>query len=219
MTEEIASTTFVPLQTADDVARRREQVLSQYKAFKDAMIAKRLELKEALRFQHFLRDTGELERWMNDRMQIAVDESWKDTTNLEIRLQKHTTLEAEVNANKGSLDKLDSEGQDMIEQKFSASDIIEARLIELHNLWDKLLKALEFRGIKLGQTHSLTNFQRKCEEVLYWINDKETIVRSTDTGNDLDHVNMLLAKFEEFQSELQGYGDRVKDVNDEADKL
>uniref|UniRef100_H2Y4N3 Uncharacterized protein n=1 Tax=Ciona savignyi TaxID=51511 RepID=H2Y4N3_CIOSA len=216
---ETSSTVFVPLQTGDDVAQRREQVLSQYAAYKSALLAKRVELNEALRFQHFLRDTGELERWMADRMQIALDESWKDTTNLEIRLQKHTTLEAEVNANKGSLDKLDNEGQDMVKNNYSSSDVIEARLIELHLQWEALLKALELRGVKLRQTFLLIDFQRKCDEVLYWIRDKEIVVTSTDSGNDLEHVNMLVAKFEEFQSELQGYSDRVKDVNDGADRL
>jgi len=44
-------------------------------------------------------------------------------------------------------------------------------------------------------------------------------VTSTDTGHDLDHVTMLQGKFDEFMSELQAYGDRIKDVNNDAEQM
>ena len=39
------------------------------------------------------------ETWINEKRQIANDESFRDPTNLENKLQKHQEFEAEVNAN------------------------------------------------------------------------------------------------------------------------
>ena len=48
---------------------------------------------------------------------------------------------------------------------------------------------------------------------------QESIVMSEDTGNDLSHVNMLKTKFDEFMSELQGYNEHIKEIDEEAKKL
>lgn len=39
------------------------------------------------------------ESWINEKLQVANDESFRDPTNLENKLQKHQEFEAEVNAN------------------------------------------------------------------------------------------------------------------------
>ena len=39
------------------------------------------------------------ESWINEKLQVANDESYRDPTNLENKLQKHQEFEAEVNAN------------------------------------------------------------------------------------------------------------------------
>nr|CAB3266545.1 spectrin alpha chain, non-erythrocytic 1 [Phallusia mammillata] len=219
MASELSANHNIPLETADDIKARREQILSQYTAFKDVLVSRRLELQNALRFRQFLRDANELEKWIVDRTQAASDENWIDATNLEARMQKHSALEAEVNANAASLSKLDDEGGQIIAKIPFSKDEIQTRIAELHDLWDQLLKALEQRGVKLRQTKSWVAFSRKCDETLYWIKDKEMIVSSTDTGNDIDHVNMLHGKFDEFLSELHGFGDRIKDINEEAEKM
>ncbi len=42
--------------------------------------------------------------WINEKLKVAQDESYRDPTNLLSKLQKHETFEAELSANKGRLD-------------------------------------------------------------------------------------------------------------------
>lgn len=42
--------------------------------------------------------------WINEKLKVAQDESYRDPTNLQSKLQKHRTFEAELSANKGRLD-------------------------------------------------------------------------------------------------------------------
>ena len=43
---------------------------------------------------------------MHEKLQIADDESWKDMTNLQRKIQKHEAFEAEIAANKDELDRI-----------------------------------------------------------------------------------------------------------------
>jgi hypothetical protein len=51
------------------------------------------------------------------------------------------------------------------------------------------------------------------------LNFQETFVTSEEIGRDLEHVEVLQKKFEEFQKDLQSHEDRVTEVNQLAEKL
>jgi len=72
------------LETPEDIQARREQVLGRYALFKDATKAKRQKLEDARRYMYFKRDADELESWINEKLQTASDESYRDPTNLQV---------------------------------------------------------------------------------------------------------------------------------------
>ena len=77
------------LETAEDIQERREQVLGRYAAFKTEAKLKREKLEDSRRFQYFKRDADELESWIYEKLQAASDETFKDATNLQAKIQKH----------------------------------------------------------------------------------------------------------------------------------
>ena len=42
--------------------------------------------------------------WLTEKLQVALDESYRDPTNLQAKLQKHTAFEAELSANRNRVD-------------------------------------------------------------------------------------------------------------------
>ena len=60
---------------------------------------------------------------------------------------------------------------------------------------------------------------RECDKIMFWISDKEAFVTSDEFGQDLEHVEVLQKKFDEFQKDLQNHEDRVNDINEQADVL
>ena len=48
---------------------------------------------------------------------------------------------------------------------------------------------------------------------------QEAIVTSEELGQDLEHVEVLQKKFEEFQTDLAAHEERVNEVNQAAAKL
>uniref|UniRef100_A0A8C5F367 Spectrin alpha chain, non-erythrocytic 1 n=1 Tax=Gopherus evgoodei TaxID=1825980 RepID=A0A8C5F367_9SAUR len=207
------------LETAEDIQERRQQVLDRYHRFKELSTLRRQKLEDSYRFQFFQRDADELEKWIQEKLQIASDENYKDPTNLQGKLQKHQAFEAEVQANSGAIIKLDETGNQMINEGHFASETIRTRLQELHRLWELLLEKMREKGIKLLQAQKLVQYLRECEDVLDWINDKEAIVTSEELGQDLEHVEVLQKRFEEFQTDLAAHEERVNEVNQFAGKL
>jgi spectrin alpha len=115
------------LETADDIRQRREQVLDRYVQFKQAARDRRSKLEDARRFQQFRRDADELEAWINEKLQTASDESYKDPSNLQGKLQKHEAFEAEVAAHRNSIVSLNNAGDEMIKANHFASTSIKVR--------------------------------------------------------------------------------------------
>lgn len=89
MTEVQVQSQDIPvLETVEDIEQRREHVLRRYAEFKEATRLKRLRLEEAKRYHQWKRDVDECEIWINEKLQIASDESFKDPTNLQVSFIK-----------------------------------------------------------------------------------------------------------------------------------
>ena len=72
------------LETAEDIQERRQQVLDRYRRFKELSIMRRQKLEDSYSFQFFRRDADELEKWIQEKLQIASDENYKDPSNLQV---------------------------------------------------------------------------------------------------------------------------------------
>ncbi|KAF7280660.1 alpha spectrin isoform X1 [Rhynchophorus ferrugineus] len=207
------------LETAEDIQERRQQVLARYDNFKADARAKREKLEDSRRFQYFKRDADELESWILEKLQAASDESYKDPTNLQAKIQKHQAFEAEVAAHSNAIVVLDNTGKEMINQNHYESETIRRRLEELRRLWEQLLSKLAEKGMKLQQALVLVQFIRHCDEVMFWINEKSAFLSTEEFGHDLEHVEVLQRKFDEFQKDMASQEYRVIEVNEMADKL
>lgn len=56
--------------------------------------------------QEFQRDSDELLLWMEEKFQVAEDESYRDPTNILRKLKRHEATEKEMKANEVRLDTL-----------------------------------------------------------------------------------------------------------------
>ena len=99
-------------------------MLGRYAQFRSDAKDKRSKLEDSRRFQYFKRDADELESWINEKLQTASDESYRDPTNLQAKIQKHQAFEAEVAAHSNAIVQLDKQGYEMVDQQHFATDVI-----------------------------------------------------------------------------------------------
>lgn len=216
---EVDSRQIAILETVEDIQNRREQVLRRYAEFKEATRVRRQRLEDAKRYHQFKRDADEVEAWINEKLQIACDENYRDPTNLQGKLQKHQAFEAEISAHSNAIIELQENGEGMISESHYASELIRERLDSLIKLWELLLSKSAEKGRMLLFTQKRVHFLHETEEVMSWILEKEAIATSEEVGRDLEHVEVLQKKFEDFLKDIQANESRVTYINELAHQL
>lgn len=66
------------------------------------MIEKRSKLGESQTLQQFSRDVDEIEAWISEKLQTATDESYKDPTNIQVRLWRFSVQDSHAVASLGA---------------------------------------------------------------------------------------------------------------------
>ena len=82
---------------------------------------------------------------------MAVDESYRDLTNLLPKLEKHQALEAEIGKNKVRLNGLNDTGNKMIADRHYATPEIKETLGSLNSQWQLLDDKAKDKGKKLRE--------------------------------------------------------------------
>src|SRR5699024_10563223 len=71
------------------ITARLAEVLDRWRKLKDALIEKKSKLGESKTLQQFSRDADEIENWIAEKLQTALDQSHRDPSNVESKHQKH----------------------------------------------------------------------------------------------------------------------------------
>lgn len=77
--------------SVEAIQARRATVLEKWKDFKELAGERRSNLEKAQGLQEFLRNADDMEQWIEEKMKIATDESYKDPTNMQVCVP-HATL-------------------------------------------------------------------------------------------------------------------------------
>ena len=90
-------------------------------------------------------------------------------------------------------------GESLVDGGHYATDDIESCVEELFEKWEELRVATDKKGVGLEQAISLVHFNRKVDGVQSLIRDRVAVACSQETGRDLEHCQVLMKKFDEFE--------------------
>uniref|UniRef100_A0AAQ6ALL5 Spectrin beta chain n=1 Tax=Amphiprion ocellaris TaxID=80972 RepID=A0AAQ6ALL5_AMPOC len=157
------------------------------------------EVSEKLRdnrdLQHFLQNTQDLTVWINEKMLTAQDTSYDEARNLHSKWLKHQAFMAELASNKDWLNKVDQEGQELMESKPEFEPIVKERLAKLHELWDKLESTTQEKARLLFDANRSELFDQSQADMKKWLGELQQQLQSGDEDvKDLTNANILLKK-------------------------
>ncbi|XP_069494913.1 spectrin beta chain, non-erythrocytic 5 isoform X2 [Ambystoma mexicanum] len=204
---------------SENIASKCQTVLDRKKKLLENAEARRRRLEESRSLQKFLRHSYEVATWMNEKNSIALDESWRDPSNLQTKLQKHQSLEAEILANRNGLDSLQMEGENMLEAGHYAPEAVNSRLLDIRELWNELQGNCGKKKSRLQDAYKAVAFQRSIEEVEKWLEHVESSLATADNGKDLSTLNALLKKHTDLEEEIGSYEDRLDALVDKESEF
>ncbi|XP_050742580.1 spectrin beta chain, non-erythrocytic 5 isoform X2 [Drosophila biarmipes] len=199
-------------------------VLARRQKVKDLCAVRRYKLEDALLYAKFVRDCAEAESWINEKQKkLEADAaSYAEVTNLDEKikkLQKHQAFQAEVAANQGRIQEIQDTGVILLSKQHESSPEIKLAIERVLQAWQGLLAELEQRGRGLEEAQDSLEFNSQLDKIEAWIRDKEMMVQASDTGRDLEHCNALMRKLDDVDSDMRVDDQRVKHINQLADKL
>ncbi|XP_066464420.1 spectrin beta chain, non-erythrocytic 5 [Eleutherodactylus coqui] len=197
---------------SENIANKCHIVLERKKKLLNLSEARKKKLEESRQLQKFLKSSYEVGSWMLEKSSIAMDDSWRDPSNLQAKLQKHQTFDAEIKANRNRLDSIRADGEKMLQANHYASDIIQTRLNEMEELWAELVEKCAEKANKLQAAYRALQFQRSLEDVEKWLDQVETRLDSANKGKDL----MTLEKLGELEEDITSHGERLQVLADKT---
>ncbi|XP_050313156.1 spectrin beta chain, non-erythrocytic 1 isoform X2 [Anthonomus grandis grandis] len=190
---------------------------------KQRLLAKTAERKDTLNkskaLQQFVHNVNDVEIWLAQKLSIASDESFKEPSNLQNKIQKHATFEAEVIASGERIQNVVEEGKELISAKHYASKEIGQRLDELENDWKHLLELSLLKRDRLNEAYQALLFNRSLEEFEVWLNDVEIQVNSLETGKDLATINNALKRHTALENDVQQHSENCEQIHDASEQF
>lgn len=96
-----------------------------------------------------------MEGWIIQKQQVAGDESYRDPTNLQRKIQKHATFDSELIANRNRVNAICTEGENLISSGHFASMEIRVRLDELETKWRLLQEMSSLKKQRLQDAYQV----------------------------------------------------------------
>ncbi|KAL1509008.1 hypothetical protein ABEB36_003816 [Hypothenemus hampei] len=207
-------------------AKQSSEVTNRYNGIinrKNRLLTKTAERKDTLNkskaLQQFLHNVNDVEIWLNQKLNIAEDESYRDLSNLQNKIQKHATFEAEVIASGERIQNVVEDGKDLIAANHYASQDIAIRLDELENYWKHLLELSNLKRDRLNEAYQALLFNRSLEEFCTWLTEVEIQVNSVETGKDLATVNNLLKRHTALENDIQQHSENCEQINEACEQF
>lgn len=71
----------------------------------------------------------------------------------------------------------------------------------------------------LEESKKKFHLTRDINELEHWISDKEALASTDELGKDIEHVEALMKKFEDFQKDVEVNKARLDGINSQAEDL
>uniref|UniRef100_A0A8C5STF2 Spectrin beta chain n=1 Tax=Laticauda laticaudata TaxID=8630 RepID=A0A8C5STF2_LATLA len=179
---------------SDKIQEKVNSIDSRHRKNQEAAQDLLARLRDNRILQHFLQDCQELTLWINEKMLSAQDMSYDEARNLHTKWQKHQAFMAELASNKGWLEKIQKEGEQLVSEKPELEPVVRAKLDELQKLWQELESSTQSKARCLFDANRAELFTQSCSALEAWLSGLQAQLLSDDYGKDLTSVNILLKK-------------------------
>ncbi|VEN48181.1 unnamed protein product [Callosobruchus maculatus] len=205
--------------SSEDISNRLKLIINRKNRLLEKCKERRDILEKSKALQQFLRNVNDVEAWLNQKLQIAVDENYREPSNLQNKIQKHTTFEAEVIASGERIQNVVEEGKELIAMNHYAANEIAVRMDELENDWKHLLELSNLKRDRLNEAYQALLFNRSLDEFESWLLEVEAQLQSSEVGTDLATANHLLKRHIALENDVQQHSENCDAINEGAEQF
>ncbi|XP_027136558.1 spectrin beta chain, non-erythrocytic 4 isoform X4 [Larimichthys crocea] len=136
-------------------------------------------------------------------MLMARDSSRDETQKLHKKWLKHQAFMAELAQNKEWLDKIEKEGQQLIQEKPELSQVVRKKLEEIRECWQDLESTTQAKARQLFEANKADLLVQSYESLDQRLGQLEGQLVYVDQGQDLTTVNKQLKKLQTMETQME----------------
>ncbi|XP_027293461.1 spectrin beta chain, non-erythrocytic 1 isoform X2 [Cricetulus griseus] len=194
---------------ADDIQKRENEVLEAWKSLLDACEGRRVRLVDTgdkFRFFSMVRD---LMLWMEDVIrQIEAQEKPRDVSSVELLMNNHQGIKAEIDARNDSFTTCIELGKSLLARKHYASEEIKEKLLQLTEKRKEMIDKWEDRWEWLRLILEVHQFSRDASVAEALLLGGEPYLSSREIGQSVDEVEKLIKRHEAFEKSAATWDER-----------
>ncbi|KAI5608533.1 spectrin beta chain, non-erythrocytic 1, partial [Silurus asotus] len=176
-------------------------------------------LFDANKAELFTQSCADLDKWLAGlEGQIHSDDFGKDLTSVNILLKKQNMLENQVEVRRREVAELQSQAH-VLQQEGKDTDEVDGRREVVEKKFKELLDPLKKRTNFLMASREIHQFNRDVEDEILWVEERMPLATSTDHGQNLQTVQMLIKKNQTLQKEIQGHQPRCDDIFERSQNI
>uniref|UniRef100_A0A3B4H7P6 Spectrin beta chain n=1 Tax=Pundamilia nyererei TaxID=303518 RepID=A0A3B4H7P6_9CICH len=176
-------------------------------------------LNDQWELQRFLQDCHELGDWVYEKMLMARDSSRDETQKLHKKWLKHQAFMAELAQNKEWLDKIEKEGQQLIQEKPELSPVVRKKLEEIRECWQDLESTTQAKARQLFEANKADLLVQSYESLDQRLGQLEGQLAYVDQGQDLTTVNKQLKKLHTLETQMEEWYKEVGQLQVQASSI
>merc|ERR1719412_1281322 len=202
---------------AENIKSKYEGLSARYSNLMKPMSNRKVRLMDSLAVQQLFRDVEDEEAWIREKEPIINSTNrGRDLIGVQNLIKKHQASMAEINNHEPRIDTVTRTGQRMVDESHFAQDEIKTRLATLHDHWSQLKEKANQRKQDLEDSLQAHQYFADASEAESWMKEKEPLAGNADYGKDEDASEALLKKHDALMSDLEAFGNTIKDLKEMA---
>ncbi|XP_054928248.1 spectrin beta chain isoform X2 [Dermacentor andersoni] len=204
---------------ADKIRKKADSILERRDANRKQASEQMARLADQLALHQFLQDCDQLTEWIQEKMIVAQDETYRSAKTVHSKWTRHQAFEAEVQANKERLERAQQAGRALVAEKPEMAPLVEPKLQELEQQFNNLEDTTQSKGQRLFDDNRHVLYEQTCDDIDSWIDELESQVLVSETGQDLASVTTILQKQRDVENQMAQKAKQVDALQGQAQYL
>uniref|UniRef100_A0A8C5KXA3 Spectrin beta chain n=1 Tax=Jaculus jaculus TaxID=51337 RepID=A0A8C5KXA3_JACJA len=160
-----------------------------------------------------------LDGWIHEKMLTARDGTRDDGHKLHKRWLRHQAFMAELAQNKEWLEKIEREGQQLMQEKPELAASVRKKLGEIRQCWAELESTTQAKARQLFEASKADQLVQSFAELDKKLLHMESQLQDVDPGGDLATVNSQLKRLQSMESQVEEWYREVGELQAQTASL
>ncbi|KAM5175969.1 spectrin beta chain, non-erythrocytic 5 [Callospermophilus lateralis] len=202
---------------AKDVEEQAQQLLQRLQSLQEPLQERRAALEAQSLLLKFFRDVDEEMAWVQEKLPLATAQDYGQSLSAVRHLQeKHQNLESEMSSHKALTQVVVGTGRKLVQAGHFAAHEVAARVQQLEAALDQLQAEMAQRRLLLQQAQEAQELLMELLEAGSWLAERGHVLDSEDMGESAEATQALLRQLEATKRDLEGFSQRMKQLQRSA---